>query len=56
MVPDSWRWTIDSSSMFTMKSMIDDLIGALEPSERDFYLIIWMDHFLKINYNFSLGT
>ena len=27
--------------------MIDDLTGALESSERDFYLIIWMDHFLK---------
>ena len=33
--------------MFTMKSMINDLTGALEPSERDFYWIIWMDHFLK---------
>ena len=47
MVSDSWSWTIDSSSMFTMKSMIDDLTGVLEPFERDFYSIIWMDHFPK---------
>ena len=47
MVHDSWRWTINSSSMFTVKSMIDDLTGALEPSERDFNSIIWMDRFLK---------
>ena len=33
--------------MFTVKSMIDDLTSALNPSERSFYSIIWMDHFPK---------
>ena len=44
---DTWRWTIDASSTFTMKSIIDDLTGSLELSERDFYYVIWLDYFQK---------
>ena len=30
MVPNFWRWAMDSSSTFTIKSIMDDLTGALE--------------------------
>ena len=50
MVPDSSRWTIDSSSTFTVKSMIDDFTSVVKPF--DFYSIIWMDHFPKKIKNF----
>lgn len=47
MVPDSWRWTIDPSSSFSIKSLIDDLTGSIDFSARDLYSAIWFDHYSR---------
>lgn len=47
LVPNSWRWNIDPSSTFFVKSLIDDLTGSLEHPARDLHFVIWLDHYPK---------
>lgn len=47
MVPNSWNWTIDSSTSFTVKSLIDDLTCLIGSSTIYLYFIIWSGYYLK---------
>ena len=47
LVPDSLRWIIYSFSTFFVRSLIEDLMGSIEPIAWDFYPVIWLDHHPK---------
>lgn len=44
---DSWIQTIDPSSTFTVKSLMDDLVGSLDFQVKEVYSAFWMDHIPK---------
>lgn len=44
-LPDAWSWMLEPSSSFSVKSLMDDLAGMVEP--RDLYSIIWKDRYPK---------
>lgn len=44
---DFWIWAINPSSSFSVKSLIDDLVGTVDPHVKDLYSAIWLDHFLR---------
>ncbi|KAA0044246.1 hypothetical protein E5676_scaffold83G001880 [Cucumis melo var. makuwa] len=39
--------TIDPSSTFTVKSLMDDLVGSLDFQVKEVYSAFWMDHIPK---------
>ena len=57
---DSWIWTIDPSSSSSVKSLIDDLVGADNNHVVNVYSAIWLDRFPKkiknFLWEFSLNT
>lgn len=44
---DYWMWPLDSSKIFTVKSLVDDLSGSTDYILHNIYPIIWKDAYPK---------
>lgn len=43
----TWAWRNDPSMNFTVKSLLADLVGTIDPLLKDLYIVIWKDHYPK---------